>query len=252
MILVDVLLSRSFGRRREEIARFRGATATPLSAGTLVAFTALQMQLFPPIYTLLQMTVQVQSSLALFERIFEYLDLPHDIIDAPGAIAPPPQRARGAISLRNVSFRYPAGNGSGPGRYALTDLTLDIEPGQLAAVIGASGSGKTTLSYLLTRLYDVTEGAVLIDGLDVRQIRLDSLAATIGMVTRRPTCSTPRSGTNCATVTRTPLTSHLRPPPAPPRSTIGSCNSTTATTPPSASVATGCPVVKSSGWRSPG
>lgn len=103
---------------------------------------------------------------------------------APDAIDPPPERVRGAISLRNVSFRYPSGNGSGPGRCALADLTLDIEPGQLAAVVGASGSGKTTLSYLLARLYDVTEGAVLIDGLDVRRIRLDSLAATIGMVTQ--------------------------------------------------------------------
>jgi ATP-binding cassette subfamily B protein len=89
-----------------------------------------------------------------------------------------------AVSLRDVSFRYPTGNGSGPGRWALADLTLDIEPGQLAAVVGASGSGKTTLSYLLARLYDVTQGAVCIDGIDVRQIRLDSLAATIGMVTQ--------------------------------------------------------------------
>jgi ATP-binding cassette, subfamily B, bacterial len=222
-----VLLSRSFGRQREEIARFRklnahladlqvrqqmigqgffvslrlffavipvfaylvagflladAGTASPLSAGTLVAFTTLQMQLFTPIYALLQSMVQVQSSLALFERIFEYLDLPHDIVDAPDAIDLPPERARGAISLRNVSFRYPRGNGSGPGRCALMDLTLDIEPGQLAAVVGASGSGKTTLSYLLSRLYDVTEGVVLIDGFDVRQIRLDSLARTIGLV----------------------------------------------------------------------
>lgn len=233
-----VLLSRSFGRHREEIARFRelnvhlaqlqvrqqmigqgffmslrlfftvmpvlaylvagfllagggptagsagGATATPLSAGTLVAFTALQMQLLPPIYTLLQMGVQVQSSLALFERIFEYLDLPHDITDAPNALELPLHRVRGAISVRHVSFRYPTGNGSAPGPRALTDLTLNIEPGQLAAIVGASGSGKTTLSYLLARLYDVTEGAIRLDGIDIRQIRLDSLTATIGMVTQ--------------------------------------------------------------------
>jgi ATP-binding cassette, subfamily B, bacterial len=235
-----VLLSRSFGRHREEITRFRGlnthladlqirqqmigqgfftslriafamtpvlayllaglllagtapiagpaggSTTAHLSAGTLVAFTTLQVQLFVPIYALLQMMVQVQSSLALFERIFAYLDLPHDILDAPDAIELPPQRVRGAISLRTVWFRYPASNGSGPGHCALADLTLDIEPGQLAAVVGASGSGKTTLSYLLARLYDVTKGAVLIDGLDVRRIRLDSLATTIGMVTQEP------------------------------------------------------------------
>jgi ATP-binding cassette subfamily B protein len=220
-----VLLSRSFGRQRDEIARFRERNAhlaqlqvrqqmigqglfmslrlffsvmpvlaylvagfllarggNHLSAGTLVAVTALQMQLLPPIYTLLQSGVQAQSSLALFERIFEYLDLPHDITDAPNAIDLPPQRVRGAISLRDVSFRYPTGTGSA--HHALDDLTLNIEPGQLAAVVGASGSGKTTLSYLLARLYDVTEGVVLIDGLDVRRIRLDSLSATIGMVTQ--------------------------------------------------------------------
>ncbi|HKR51035.1 MAG TPA: ABC transporter ATP-binding protein [Pseudonocardiaceae bacterium] len=155
-----------------------------LSAGTLVAFTTLQMVLLPPINALFQMVVQVQSSLALFERIFGYLDLPHDIVDAPDAIDLPPERVRGAISVRAASFRYPSGDGSIPGRWALADLSLDIEPGQLAAVVGPSGSGKTTLSYLLARLYDVTEGAVLIDGLDVRRIRLDSLAATIGMVTQ--------------------------------------------------------------------
>jgi ATP-binding cassette, subfamily B, bacterial len=223
------LLSRSFGRRREEIARFHqlnayladlqvreqmigqglfmslriffalmpvlaylvaglmlasSGTTTYLSAGTLVAFTALQTQLLPPISALLQMVVQVQSSLALFERIFAYLALPHEIVDAPDAIDLPPEGIKGAISLRDVSFRYPSGNGSIRGRWALADLTLDIRPGQLAAVVGPSGSGKTTLSYLLARLYDVTEGAVLIDGFDVRRIRLDSLTSTIGMVTQ--------------------------------------------------------------------
>ena len=232
------LLSRTFGRRREEITRFRrlnthladlqvhqemigqrffmamriffavmpalaylltglltspsphpsptnATVATHLSAGTLVAFTTLQIQLFPPIYALLQATVQVQASLALFERIFDYLDLPHDILEAPHAIALPPQQVRGAISLRNVSFRYPTTDGTAePSHCALTNLSLEIKSGQLAAIVGASGSGKTTLSYLLARLYDVTEGAVLIDGHDVRDIRLDSLTAMIGMVTQ--------------------------------------------------------------------
>jgi ATP-binding cassette, subfamily B, bacterial len=223
------LLSRSFGRQREEIVRFRernarlaelqirqqmigqsffaslriffsvlpvlaylvvgfvlagGGSTARLSAGTLAAFTTLQMQLYPPIGALLQLAVHVQSSLALFERIFAYLELPHDIVDALDALDLPPERVRGAISLRNVSFRYPSDDGSASRRWALEDVTLDIEPGQLAAVVGASGSGKTTLSYLLLRLYDVTKGAVLIDGLDVRRIRLDSLARTIGMVTQ--------------------------------------------------------------------
>ncbi|MGH8903678.1 MAG: ABC transporter ATP-binding protein [Egibacteraceae bacterium] len=155
-----------------------------LSPGTVVAFTTLQSRLFFPIGMLLEISVQVQSSLALFERIFEYLDMPHEIVDAPDAIDLEPGWVRGAISLRNVSFRYPALDGATSRRWALEDLTLDIAPGQLAAVVGSSGSGKTTLSYLLPRLYDVTNGTVLIDGLDVRRVRLDSLARAIGMVTQ--------------------------------------------------------------------
>ncbi|MGH3966219.1 MAG: ABC transporter ATP-binding protein [Pseudonocardiaceae bacterium] len=220
-----ILLSKSFGRQPEEIARFRERNAlladlqirqqmigriffaavgvffsiTPaliylaagmvgtnstLTAGTLAAFTSLQSRMFFPISTLLRVSTQVQSSLALFERIFAYLDLPHDIVDSPRATELAPGQVRGAIRLRNVSFRYPTTNGTTSQRWALTDLTLDITPGQLAAVVGSSGSGKTTLSYLLPRLYDVTEGAVLIDGHDVRHLRLHSLARTIGMVTQ--------------------------------------------------------------------
>lgn len=220
-----ILLSKSFGRQPEEIARFREHNAqladlqihqqmigrtfftavgvffsiTPalvylaagmvgtnsmLTAGTLAAFTSLQSRMFFPISTLLRVSTQVQSSLALFERIFAYLDLTHDIVDTPGAKELAPDQVRGAISLRNVSFRYPVANGTTSRRWALADLTLDISPGQLAAVVGSSGSGKTTLSYLLPRLYDVTKGAVLIDGHDVRHLRLHSLARTIGMVTQ--------------------------------------------------------------------
>jgi ATP-binding cassette, subfamily B, bacterial len=159
-------------------------TSTVLTAGTLAAFTSLQSRLFFPISSLLRVSTQIQSSLALFERIFGYLDLPHDIIDMPDAKKLTPEQVRGAISLRNVSFRYPATNGTPSRSWALADLTLDIAPGQLAAVVGASGSGKTTLSYLLPRLYDVTHGAVLIDGHDVRDLRLRSLARIIGTVTQ--------------------------------------------------------------------
>ncbi|MGH8909409.1 MAG: ABC transporter ATP-binding protein [Egibacteraceae bacterium] len=225
-----ILLSKSFGRQAEEIARFRdgnarladlhirqqmvgrsffsmvgiffsvmpalvylvagiaqsgGAAPDALTAGDLVAFTTLQARLFFPIGTLLETSVQIQSSLALFQRIFEYLDLRHEIVDAPDAADLSPDRMRGGISLRNVSFRYPSSEGDDPGhQWALEDITLDIAPGQLAAVVGASGSGKTTLSYLLPRLYDVTNGAVLIDGIDVRRLRLDSLARAIGTVTQ--------------------------------------------------------------------
>jgi ATP-binding cassette subfamily B protein len=161
-----------------------GEATAQLSAGTLTAFTALQIQLLVPAAGLIQMGVEVQSSLALFDRVFAYLDLSHEIIDTPDAITLATHQVRGAISVRAVSFRYPSGNGAAPRRWALEDLSLDIEPGQLAAVVGPSGSGKTTLAYLLTRLYDVGSGAILLDGRDVRSIRLDSLAATIGMVTQ--------------------------------------------------------------------
>jgi ATP-binding cassette, subfamily B, bacterial len=155
-----------------------------LSAGTLVAFTALQMQLYPPIVALLQTAVEAYGALALFERIFEYLDLRPDIVDAPDAVELPAEHTRAAISLRAVTLHYPRSDESVAARPALADVSLDIEPGQLAAVVGASGSGKTTLSYLLPRLYDVTSGAVLIGGIDVRRIRLASLAGLIGMVTQ--------------------------------------------------------------------
>ncbi|MGH3864728.1 MAG: hypothetical protein ACRDQ4_01100 [Pseudonocardiaceae bacterium] len=92
-----------------------------------------------PIVSLLRTAVEVQSSLALFERIFTYLDLPHDIIDAPDAMELPPQRALGAISFRDVSFRYPSSNGSVSGRWVLKDLAFHVEPGQFAAVVGPTG-----------------------------------------------------------------------------------------------------------------
>jgi ATP-binding cassette subfamily B protein len=175
-----------------------------LSLGTIVAFTTLQTRLLFPIGSLLQTAVEVQSSLALFERIFAYLDLPQDIVDAPGARELPKERVRGRVDLDHVYFRYeepvqPAaleaqavevdGDGDGsrpvaPREWTLEDLDLEIEPGQLAAIVGPSGAGKTTISYLVPRLYDVTRGAVRIDGVDVREIRLASLAEIVGMVTQ--------------------------------------------------------------------
>src|ERR687886_2927167 len=175
-----------------------------LSLGTIVAFTTLQTRLLFPIGSLLQTAVEVQSSLALFERIFDYLDLPHDIADAPGAQELPKERVRGQVALDHVYFRYeepvqPAAleaqavevDGDGDGahpvarrEWTLDDLDLEIEPGQLAAIVGPSGAGKTTISYLVPRLYDVTRGAVRIDGIDVREIKLASLAEIVGMVTQ--------------------------------------------------------------------
>jgi len=160
-----------------------------LSLGTIVAFTTLQTRLLFPIGNMLQTSVEVQSSLALFERIFAYLDLPHDIADAPDARELPPDRVRGEVAFDDVYFRYDEGDGDGsrvPGARAWTleDVDFEIEVGQLAAIVGPSGAGKTTISYLVPRLYDVTRGSVRIDGVDVRELKLSSLAEIVGMVTQ--------------------------------------------------------------------
>jgi ATP-binding cassette subfamily B protein len=156
-----------------------------LSAGTIVAFTTLQTRLLFPIGSMLQTSVEVQSSLALFERIFQYLDLPNEIVDAPGAKALPLDRFRGEVALRNVWFRYEeSADTDGDPRWTLEDVSLDVEPGQLAALVGPSGAGKTTISYLIPRLYDVSRGSVELDGDDVRDLQLSSVAEAIGMVTQ--------------------------------------------------------------------
>ena len=167
---------------------------SPLTAGSLVAFTTLQTRLFFPVGQMLQVTVEVQTSLALFQRVFEYLDLPVDIVDRDDARAVEPEDVRGHVRLEKVRFRYEPGDtppdgedGDGterPRRWALDGVTLEVRPGQLAAIVGPSGAGKTTISYLIPRLFDVNEGAVTIDGIDVRDIRIGSLADVVGMVTQ--------------------------------------------------------------------
>jgi ATP-binding cassette, subfamily B, bacterial len=275
-----ILLSKSFGRQRFEIERFRGENerlaglqirqqmitraffalvqiffsitpalvylvagwvlsnggtgfgGTAITAGTIVAFTTLQSRLFFPLGSMLQVSVEVQSSMALFERIFEYLDMPHEIADAPDAITVAPEEVQGRVRFRHVRFRYEdpvARDGDGDGDEAadaretelaaseapdalaagvrgapewaarglaavsgngerrvwtLDDVDIEIEPGQLAALVGPSGAGKTTMTYLVPRLYDVQEGAVEIDGTDVRKISLASLGDMIGIVTQ--------------------------------------------------------------------
>ena len=243
-----VLLSKVFGRRKEEITRFReenrrlanlairqemvgrtlwavvgaffssapalvylvaglvlaGGHPGDISPGTIVAFTTLQSRLFFPIGSMLSVSVEIQGSLALFERIFDYLRMPHDIVDSEDAAAVDPSSVRGDVRLEHVYFRYdPAAFGpfatetpqpvahesngaqAQPARlWALEDVDFEVRPGQLAAIVGPSGAGKTTVSYLIPRLYDPTDGRVLLDGTDIRSIRTESLADVIGMVTQ--------------------------------------------------------------------
>ncbi|MEC8856962.1 MAG: ABC transporter ATP-binding protein, partial [Chloroflexota bacterium] len=164
-----------------------------ISPGTIIAFTTLQARLYFPIGTLLQVSVELQSSMALFERIFEYLDIKPDITDAPDAVDIPPERVAGAIAFDSVRVNYVSGDEESQAsiqanepkpRWALDGVDFAILPGQLAAFVGPSGAGKTTISYLIPRLYDANEGRVLIDGLDVRKIKLDSLARMIGYVSQ--------------------------------------------------------------------
>jgi ATP-binding cassette subfamily B protein len=139
--------------------------------------------------------VEIQSSLALFERIFEYLDLPQDVVDGPDAVPLPGSSAGGRIEFDHVSFRYDPdavraqlgvehADQEAPRQWALEDLDITVRPGQLAAIVGPTGAGKTTMSYLIPRLYDVTSGAVRIDGHDVRNLTLASIAGAVGMVTQ--------------------------------------------------------------------
>ena len=151
----------------------------PITAGTIVAFTTLQTRLYFPIGQLLQVSVELRSSLALFDRVFEYLDVTPDIVDAADAVDLPVKAGGGRVALQEVYFRYP-----GVESDALKGVSLGADPGELVALVGPSGAGKTTISYLVPRLYDVTGGSVQIDGIDVRQVREVSLAAAIGFVTQ--------------------------------------------------------------------
>ena len=201
-----------------------------LSAGTLVAFSTLQARLLQPLVSLMRVTLDVQTSMALFRRIFEYLDLQPAIVNRPDAVELPAD-SPGRVELDDVYFAYPApvrlatadpdpvalrslGRGGGGGgvrgvattasrfpaaaapetapaerrrrRWAVAGTSLEIEPGQLAAFVGPSGAGKTTLCYLVPRLYEVDRGAVLVDGHDVRDLTMSSLADAVGMVTQDP------------------------------------------------------------------
>ena len=168
-----------------------------VNAGDIVAFTTLQSRLFFPIGSMLQVSTDVHASFALFDRIFEYLDMDHEIEVKPDAIVARHDAVRGKVVLDHVRFRYEsppdqplqspddlALANEAPREWTLDDVSLDIEPGQLAALVGPSGAGKTTVTYLVPRLYDVQRGRVLIDDVDVRDYQLESLGEIIGVVTQ--------------------------------------------------------------------
>ena len=195
-----------------------GGGPSVITAGTIIAFTVLQSRLYFPVGRLLQVSVELQSSLAMFERIFGYLDLKQEIVDSPNARSLPADKVAGGITFDSVRVNYrrdddfqtesldsrPRGNDGGGGNdregrhengalrqaqdddreWALDGVSLRIPPGQMAAFVGPSGAGKTTIASLLPRLYDVTEGAVYLDGIDVREIKLADLSEIIGYVTQ--------------------------------------------------------------------
>jgi ATP-binding cassette, subfamily B, bacterial len=187
-----------------------------ITLGGIVAFTTLQSRLFFPIGQLLSVQVEIQGALALFDRIFEYLDLPIEIKDTPNALHLDPNEVRGEVTFNDVSFTYKRDEAAAPGgllaagqqengdetarrvvspesvalteeheeRTTLNHITFGIQPGQLAALVGPSGAGKTTITYLVPRLYDADSGAVEIDGYNIKDVALDSLGEIIGVVTQ--------------------------------------------------------------------
>jgi ATP-binding cassette subfamily B protein len=174
-----------------------------LTIGTIVALSAYLTNLYGPLTALTNARVEFATSLVSFERVFEVLDMPHDIVEAASPVRP--GTIRGRVELAGVWFSYGGVAGlesvrrygwggmtegeevsprRDPAGWALEDLTLTVEPGELAALVGPSGAGKTTTTYLVPRLYDVVRGRVMIDGIDVRDMDLETLAATVGVVTQ--------------------------------------------------------------------
>ncbi|HZU59609.1 MAG TPA: ABC transporter ATP-binding protein [Solirubrobacteraceae bacterium] len=153
-----------------------------ITIGTVVAFTTLQTRLLFPIQSLLGVQADVSASLALFDRIFEYLDLPVEIEEAPSPVTLRPDEVLGNVAFEDVWFRY--GSAEEDDRWTLRDINLVVPAGTRTAIVGETGAGKTTLGYLVARLYEPQRGRVTIDGVDVRDVSMQSLAATVGVVSQ--------------------------------------------------------------------
>jgi ATP-binding cassette subfamily B protein len=163
------------------VAGYLIAGGVDVTIGTIVAFTTVQARLLFPLMNVMQVGLDLQTSQALFARIFQYLDLVPEIADAPDA-TPVDAAKLGHIEFDRVTFKYPgAGDDERP---TLTNVSLRVEPGQFVAFVGPSGSGKTTLSYLVPRFFDVASGHVLFAGTDVRKLTAASLIANIGIVSQ--------------------------------------------------------------------
>jgi len=153
---------------------FAGHYAGTVSLGTVIAFTTLQARLFFPVGSLLGVSLDVQTSLALFDRVFEYLDQPVDIEEGTRTLESP----SGNVAFDHVWFRYD------DAAWTLQDVSFEVPAGTKTALVGETGSGKTTAGYLVARLYDVTEGSVTVDGVDVRELTFGSLADAVGVVSQ--------------------------------------------------------------------
>ncbi|MER5542734.1 ABC transporter ATP-binding protein [Streptomyces sp. NPDC002589] len=150
-----------------------------VSLGTIVAFVSLQQGLFRPAVSLLATGVQIQTSLALFQRIFEYLDLPVDITERARPVHL--DQVKGEVRFEDVAFRYDSDDRTRP---VLDGIDVTVPAGGSLAVVGPTGAGKSTLGYLVPRLYDVTGGRVTVDGVDVRDLDFDTLARAVGVVSQ--------------------------------------------------------------------
>ncbi len=154
-------------------------TSAQLSVGTLVAFAALQAGLFRPLIGLLNVSTSVISSLALFARIFEYLDLRVEVDEPAEPVDVDVDRVVGELRFDNVSYSYPGSDAA-----AVDGVSINVPAGSTLALVGSTGSGKTTLASLVARLHDPTSGSISIDGVDLRRYRLSDLAAIVGVVSQ--------------------------------------------------------------------